>query len=371
MKILLVEPFFGGSHQQWAEAYQQHSHHELLILGLKGRHWKWRMYGGAVSLARQFLESTFQPDLILATDMLDLTTFLALTRSRTSHLPVALYFHENQITYPWSPDDKDPSLKRNNQYGFLNYTSALAADVLCFNSHFHQEAFLAALPSFLRQFPDQQELQNMEWLRKKSRVLPLGLDLKAFDTAADRPKPAEAVLLWNHRWEYDKDPTLFFETLFQLSAEDLAFKLIILGAANQKKPPIFELAKEKLGEHLIHFGYAKDRQEYASLLKLADILPVTSQQDFFGGSIVEAIYCGCYPLLPHRLAYPEHIPLNLHHRHLYHSPQELLHKLRESMLQINDIRSHNSFKGFVAHYDWCILAPQYDELFDRYNRYHS
>ena len=138
MKILLVEPFLGGSHRQWAEAYQQHSQHDIRLLSLPGRHWKWRMYGGAVSLAQVFLQQSFEPDLILASDMLDLTTFLALSRAKTWQLPAAIYFHENQITYPWSPDDQDPSLGRNNQYGFINYTSALAADTLYFNSHYHR-----------------------------------------------------------------------------------------------------------------------------------------------------------------------------------------------------------------------------------------
>ena len=113
MKIALLEPFFSGSHQQWAEGLLKHSTHEIKIFSLPGRYWKWRMYGGAVALARQFLEDSFQPDLLLATDMLDLTTFLSLTRSKTAFLPTVIYFHENQITYPWSPTDADISLNRN------------------------------------------------------------------------------------------------------------------------------------------------------------------------------------------------------------------------------------------------------------------
>ena len=31
---------------------------------------------------------------------------------------------------------------------------------------------------------------------------------------------------------------------------------------------------------------------------------LTSIQDFFGGSIVEAIYCGCIPLLPESIGLP-------------------------------------------------------------------
>ena len=82
MRILLLEPFHSGSHQQWAESYQQHSQHEVQLLTLPGKFWKWRMAGGAVELANQFLNLDFRPDLILATDMLDLPTFLSLSRKR-------------------------------------------------------------------------------------------------------------------------------------------------------------------------------------------------------------------------------------------------------------------------------------------------
>jgi hypothetical protein len=85
VRILIVEPFFSGSHRQWAEGYMQHSAHQIELLTLEGRHWKWRMHGGAVALAGQYDQlKTGTPDLILATDMLDLTTFMALTRRRTA-----------------------------------------------------------------------------------------------------------------------------------------------------------------------------------------------------------------------------------------------------------------------------------------------
>ena len=129
------------------------------------------MHGGAVTLARQFLESDLAPDLILATDMLDLTTFLTLTRQRTADTLTAIYFHENQLTYPWSPTDRDIAQKRDKHYGFINYISALAADSVLFNSHYHQESFLAALPKLLKHFPDYNELNTVERIREKSQRL--------------------------------------------------------------------------------------------------------------------------------------------------------------------------------------------------------
>ena len=181
MRILIIEPFFTGSHRRWAEGYQKHSTYEVEILSLSGRHWKWRMHGGAVALANIFLEQQFIPDLIVATDMLDLNTFLSLTRKVTANTPTVIYFHENQLTYPWSPDDSDVKIGRDNHYAFINYASALSADAVFFNSDYHRNEFVNKLPRFLNQFPDYKNLENVENLRRKSRTLHLGLNLMDFD----------------------------------------------------------------------------------------------------------------------------------------------------------------------------------------------
>ena len=75
MKILILEPYYTGSHKQWAEGYKKYSNHEIEILSMKGQFWKWRMHGGAVTLAKQFNNLDYKPDLILSTDMLDFSTF--------------------------------------------------------------------------------------------------------------------------------------------------------------------------------------------------------------------------------------------------------------------------------------------------------
>ena len=360
MKILLLEPFFSGSHQQWAEGLQRHSSHDFQILSLPGRHWKWRMYGGAVTLAAQFNQLDDLPDLILATDMLDLPTFMALTRDKIHKIPVALYFHENQITYPWSPTDADVPLKRNNQYGFINYTSALVADKVFFNSNYHKAVFLESLPAFLNQFPDHKGLKNVEKIQTKSRVLPLGMDLQRFMPFQQQAASIIPVLLWNHRWEYDKNPVLFFETLFKLKAEGLKFKLIVVGESYKKSPPVFNEAKNILAEEIRHIGYAPDFATYAKLLWQADILPVTSQQDFFGGSVVEAIYCGCYPILPKRLAYPEHLPVGMHPSHFYEHDHDFYNRLKLAVAN-KTFTSGFEGKNVVEKYDWKMAINTYDE----------
>jgi glycosyltransferase involved in cell wall biosynthesis len=362
MKIALLEPFLTGSHAVWAEEYAARSRHRIKVFGLPGRYWKWRMHGGAVSLAREFLASDFRPDLLLATDMLDLAVFLALTRRRTAALPVAVYFHENQLTYPWSPADPDVSHQRDGHYAFINYTSALAADAVLFNSDYHRHSFLEQLPQFLKTFPDLNETQSVDRVREKSRTLPLGLDLRRFDAYREKSSAADnrsPLLLWNHRWEYDKHPEAFFNTLFRLQDEGLAFELAVLGESYRRRPEIFAIARTRLKERIVHWGYVESFAEYARWLWRADILPVTAIHDFFGASVVQALYCACRPLLPQRLAYPEHIPADYHRDCFYADEQNLYSRLRESCLQEKQPLPM-PVRDWVLRYDWSEMARVYD-----------
>ena len=335
------------------------------------------MHGGAVTLARQFNALSIPPDLILASDMLDLSTFLALTRPRSARIPVALYFHENQLTYPWSPTDRDAQAKRDSHYGFINYVSALAADALFFNSPYHLDSFFEALPKFLKHFPDFNELDNVDALRRKASVLPLGLDLRrlnqfrvsssGFQVSSPgfkNPKPEtrnSKLILWNHRWEYDKNPADFFSALYALAERGLDFQVVILGENFRNSPAEFKLAQEQLADHILHIGYAKNFSDYATWLWRSDILPVTSRHDFFGVSVAQAIYCGCYPLLPQRLAYPDLLPPKLHAQHFYRSQDELVEKL--SYLLQTPFTPSAALTQAVARFDWQEMAPLYDQTF--------
>lgn len=363
MIIHLFAPFFSGSHRRWAEELAQHSKHDVKLFTLPGRHWKWRMHGAAVELAQQFLQQDEQPDLILTTDMLDTATFLALCRSRTASIPVATYFHENQLTYPWSPTDEDVAQKRDRHYAWINYTSALAADAVFFNSRYHQDSFLQALPTFLKAFPDYKGMQTVDQLAAKAQVLPLGMNLRAYDNVAARFESEVPVLLWNHRWEYDKNPEVFFAVCEKLHEEGLPFKLIILGESYASRPKVFDAVKAKLADHILHWGFAEDFTAYASLVKSATILPVTSRQDFFGGSVVEAMYCGLYPLLPNRLAFPEHLFPKQKADHLYDSDEELTQKLRDLLMHPERSKNTQLTQAGVGRYDWQNLIRHYNKAF--------
>jgi glycosyltransferase involved in cell wall biosynthesis len=377
VNILIAEPYLAGSHAAWAEEYAERSRHDVGVLGLPGRHWKWRMHGGAVTLARVFLEEAYAPDLILATDMLDLATFLALTRERTAGTGTVVYFHENQITYPWSGSDPDPAQGRDVHYGFINLTSALAADVVAFNSEYHRTAFLGGLETFLNAFPDYNEAGAVKAIEAKSRVLPLGLDLGRFDAYREERAPGRRpLILWNHRWEYDKNPDDFFRALLLLQQEGLDFEVTVLGEAYAEKPPVFDETLSRLGGRVVQMGYVDDFASYASWLWRADILPVTSIHDFFGASVVQALYCNCCPVLPRRLAYPEHLRpggsaslpdggngVAADEQFFYEDFDGFLALLRRRIVDIEETRKINT-QALVRRYDWTAMTPTYDNFLE-------
>ena len=354
MRILLLEPYDTGSHGAWLRGYAASSAHEVGVLTLKGQFWKWRMHGGAVTLAHRFLDQDLVPDVILATDMVDVTTFLALTRRRTHSVPVALSMHENQLTYPLQLGEK-----RDLHYGFVNYASMLCANKILFNSRYHLDTWFDELPRLLKHFPDHTELHTVAELEARSEVLPLGLDLRSLDayrTADSGFRPP--LIVWNHRWEYDKDPETFFHALYVLDERGADYQVAILGEHFVRVPPVFDEARQRLGTRVVHFGYAPSRAEYARWLWRGDVLVSTARHEFFGASVVEGTYCGCWSIVPHRLAYPELIPVPLHDRCLYGDFDELVALLTRAL---SDADTPAELRTHVARYDWSRTAPRYDQ----------
>ena len=136
MRILALEPWYGGSHRTFLDGLSKNSRHQIDSVTMSARFWKWRMHGGAVTMARKAgqMYKTEKPDLIFASSMVNLPAFLALTRGHLDGIPVVMYMHENQLTYPL-PEGKE----RDHTYGYINYLSCLAADHILFNSQFHYD----------------------------------------------------------------------------------------------------------------------------------------------------------------------------------------------------------------------------------------
>jgi glycosyltransferase involved in cell wall biosynthesis len=361
VRILLLVPYCGGSHRAWAEGYTAHSSHDVTLLGLPARFWKWRMQGASVTLAEKASTLDSRPDLILASDMLNLPAFLALTRDFLAEVPVALYCHENQLTYPLPEGET-----RDLTYAMINWLSMLAADRVLFNSRFHRDDWFGALPNMLKHFPDYGHLHRVAGVQDRSTVLPVGIDLQRLDDeSVEERSGGPPVILWNQRWEYDKAPRVFFQALDALVGDGIDFRVVVMGRSHRQSAPEFEAARERLGERVAHFGYATDGA-YPALLRHSDVVVSTGIHEFFGIAILEAIYSGCFPVLPDRLSYPELIPKPYPDTCLYVDFDGLLTRLRWALTNTDAARAVAiELRSSVARFDWRTMAPVYDRMFSR------
>lgn len=365
LRVWLVEAYYTGSHRAWAEGYARASRHHVELLTMAGAFWKWRLLGGAIELARQAharWQQGQRPDVILATDMVNLPAWLGLVRPLLADTPIVLYCHENQVTYPLPP-----GVKRDLAYGVINWLSMLAADRVCFNSQFHQAQFFDELPRLLKHYPDYNHLDLIGAVRARSQVLPVGCDLRSLAagrTAARADRPP--IVLWNQRWEYDKNPTEFFAALQRLAEEGIDFGVAVAGENLRQAPSEFEEARARLGERIVHWGYVEGRAAYGRLLMEADVVVSTAWHEFFGVATVEAIFCGCLPLLPNRLSYPELIPPAWHDLCLYADFDDLVARLRRALTERRP--APPELQQAMARFDWEVLAPTYDDLLEEVAR---
>lgn len=330
------------------------------------------MHGAAITLARRCLASPAPPPAaIVADDMLDLSTFAALTRTRWANVPLVLYMHENQLTYPLPADPNTGPMRRQRgerdyHYVFVNLASMLTANRVLFNSAYHRNAWFAALPRYLRRFPDFREVGVVKRLEQRSAVLPVGVDMAALDAARPPARTAAQppLILWNQRWEYDKNPEAFFAALFALADAGVPFQLALAGERFGRQPPAFTAAAKRLGDRIVHTGYLPAAQ-YRALLWRADITISTAVHEFFGVSIVEAIACETFPLLPHRLSYPELLPERWHDACLYADQEGLLRRLRWALAHTAERRrTATALAHAIRQFAWATVAPRYDAALD-------
>jgi glycosyltransferase involved in cell wall biosynthesis len=360
IKIVILESYYGGSHQTWADGYQQFSQHDVTLVTLPAQFWKWRMQGGAISFARLM---DFKPDVILASSMIDLSIFRSLTYRELGDVPIAMYFHENQLSYP-----QNQRQHHGWRYGFINFVSALVADANFFNSPYHLQDFGEQLPRLLKHFADYNELQTIDNIIQKSSVLPVGIDFSRYAQRSNHTANTSPLILWNHRWEDDKNPQLFIDSMIELHQAGYDFRVAITGENFQQEPKLFDYARQQLGDKVIQLGYVATFEDYVDLLWQADYVVSTAYQEFFGISICEAIYCHCIPILPNRLNYPNLIPANTHAQCLY-SKDKLTSLLKH---HLDDTLTVDTapLKAKIAQFDWTTVAQQYDTALSELIRQH-
>lgn len=303
----MVEPKYSGARKRWAQGLKQFSKHSIEIVNSLSR-----------TLSER--EGLRRFDLILACDT-------ASENELPENIPVAIYVHEN-----------------------LKPASATIARHIFFASQYLYDVHIAEQPE----------------LKGKSSVLPYALNLATL--AAHKPEKIEklmrAVVLWNHAWNNDSNPEQFFKALIEIAEErGLDFKLIVLGKQSATYTPIFDIAKERLADKILHWGYAESEEEYAKWLWQADVLPVTATQDYNGASVLEAMYCNVVPYLPKRLLYPEFIPV-AYHSTFFYDEEDFVNKLQRRIWDVKYLRVMD-MQQYALKYDWKNKITMYDSEFER------
>lgn len=323
-RILFLDPYHGPSHAALSTAFAEHSRHEVTLLTLPPRKWKWRMRGAAFAFEAMVRALRQPPDALIATDMLNVPEFLALLRDALPpRLPVLTYFHENQITYPLPRRDE-----RDFHFGLANIYTALASDLVVFNSAFHRDEFLAAIATVIDLMPDGRPADPGARIAARAEVLGVPVDVPPMsDDGCERPP----LIAWNHRWEEDKDPDAFFAAMEALDARGIEFGMVVLGQSFREQPECFERARRKLSHRIAHWGYLPGRRDYLAMLARCRVVVSTARHEFYGLAVREAIAAGCYPLVPRRVVYPEMVEERA--GHLWSTQEELVARLADAMMK--------------------------------------
>jgi len=301
MRALLLSAYDAQSHRRWHQGMVRHLPYDWRVLTLPPRHFRWRFRGNPLSWFTELggIVQEEQFDRLVVTSMVDLATLRGLVPQLTE-LPTLVYFHENQFAYPLQHGEFDAELAIHNVY------TALAADRVAFNSEFNRTSFMEGVRWMLKKMPDCVPPSIVERLEEKGIVLPVGLEAHWFNTRCTR-SDGPLRIVWNHRWEYDKAPERFFGALRRMRSQGVEFEVYVMGQRFSRSPAVFEEARHWLGTSVKQWGYVESVDRYRQILGSGDVVVSTALHDFQGLAIQEAMACGCIPLVPDRLAYPEYV----------------------------------------------------------------
>lgn len=292
LRCWLLSAYRADSHGAWAEWLQSSQPQvEWHCLELPGRHFRWRIRGNPLSWLDRLPAQA--PDLILATSMVDLATLRGL-HPRLAHVPAIYYFHENQFAYPLSENQvKSVEPQMVQIYG------ALSAQRLLFNSAFNRDSFLAGVERLMNKMPDATPAGISTRLKRKSAVCPVPVTPIAPGSEKD-----EQLIVWNHRWEYDKAPERFAAAMIELDRSGVDFRLALLGPRHARTPESLSRLRSLLPDRIVADGKLP-LHSYQELLGRAGIVVSTALHEFQGLSVMEAVSAGARPLVPDDLCYPE------------------------------------------------------------------
>eukprot|EP00943_MAST-04B_sp_MAST-4B-sp1_P001386 g1386.t1 len=287
--------------------------------------------------------------------MFDLSTFLSLRPDYNNNKIVKkiLYFHENQLAYPTRQEDAFKREIRDFQFGYIQILSSLVADRVCFNSDFNRQSFLKNISAHFKKLPTNQKPIKGEIEKRilsKSEVLyfPINIAKRSIQIDDKNNKVTDSKplhVVWNHRWEHDKNPLSFFQVISRLMEEvdNISISISVVGESFGEIPDAFHRYKKYFDSNnyngklnVKNWGYVDSKEAYFSILNDADVVVSTALHEFYGVSVLEAVLHSCFPLVPNRLVYPE--IYGIIPGAIYNTDNQLFKKLKDFALRPNRFR---------------------------------
>lgn len=368
--ILLLEAFYGGSHRDVADGLAAHSRWSYDLYTLPDTHWKRRLRGAALELAAGIPDPSGYR-MVLSGGMMSLADLRGVWGS--SLPPLVLYAHETQLNYPSAPQSSP-----QDEFYHYDITNMLTADLVVFNSCSHRDRFFSHAADFLERLAG--TAQALEPVRNSCCVVYPGCWFPADLSPPNPREPGPLRIVWNHRWEYDKQPQEFLAALKAAADRGAEFELILLGeppwrdadaAACGRHTRESRELHDRFGSVFRHAGYLASREEYYAMLSRGDVIISTAIQENFGISVVEAMYHGCLPLLPNRLSYPELLPREMQRDGLYSSFAGLVDGIVACALAVQDPQQSAALEAqraqlrrAMAGYSWEQQARDFDRCWE-------
>eukprot|EP00934_Nitzschia_sp_Nitz4_P004259 Nitzschia sp. Nitz4//scaffold182_size44100//35180//37282//NITZ4_007260-RA/size44100-exonerate_est2genome-gene-0.64-mRNA-1//1//CDS//3329539583//4249//frame0 len=375
-KIKLIVMGF-ASHITWAEGFKAATQqHVVEIVVVPGDRWKFRLMASAAELESKI---ELDDDIVVVDGMLDVTVLVALLKS--NRLPdvcpkILQFFHENQLTTPFSSQDRDVQRNTHWHYGMAHWRSLQVCDGFIFNSQTQLDDFARALPKAIN---EQCPRDVVEWhlskcqelLRDRCTFLHYGLALDQLKSG-EMPDPSTKVIptiLWNARLEEDKDPQCFIDVLHQVVKQDSSpFRLIVLGKDSTSDQRWIRQIRKEFPLQLWHLGWCSDRSEYAQWLNRASIVVSTAKHETFGISMVESAYCGALPVLPMRLSYPEIFPFDQFQNHFFKDDADCVQRILSWLNLVRNgspelLEAMRQITKAASRFCWDEMGYEYDSFF--------
>ncbi|MCC5807210.1 MAG: DUF3524 domain-containing protein [Opitutales bacterium] len=303
MRVLLLSGYHSASHRYWCEGLTTAlSDVKWTLKTQPARHFSWRIRasGWLWALVDDPDLTRTDYDLVIATSLTGVVALKAICPAlRTA--PLWVYFHENQFAHPLG--DAQSEVHRVG-WQFQSLQNAFCADWISFNTDYNRDTFLEGAAALLNRVPERLPGDPLNRMTARSDVLPVPLT-DEFRTFRDAPKDP-SLIVWNHRWEWDKQPERFLAALRRLSRDGVSFRLAMMGCGGGRNGAFAEDAAA-LAKHIVHWGEA-DAATYRRWIREAAIGVSTAIHDFQGLAMLELAQSGATVVVPKRLAYPECLP---------------------------------------------------------------